>query len=118
LGEGDSLDQAALQDQGAAGTALHNTNNEPVASDASASDSQLLRGTNATDASAETATEGIEFEKNDNAVLNPYAEQWLRTLPQDPGGYLRRKLSYQTQLRRQDKSNPDNDSDNTMGARY
>jgi Ca-activated chloride channel family protein len=118
LGEGDSLDQAALQDQGAAGTTLHNTNNEPVANDASASDSQPLRGTNATDASAETATKGTEFEKNNNTALNPYAEQWLRTLPQDPGGYLRRKLSYQTQLRLQEKSDRGIEPGNTINVRY
>jgi Ca-activated chloride channel family protein len=41
-------------------------------------------------------------EKNDNAVLNPYSEQWLRELPQDPGGYLRRKFHYEAQLRAQD----------------
>lgn len=48
-------------------------------------------------------------EKNENQVLNPYSEQWLRNLPQDPGGYLRRKFQHQAQLRRESGNPPDND---------
>ncbi len=38
-------------------------------------------------------------EENANLVLSPYSEQWLRELPADPGGYMRRKFAYQSQLR-------------------
>jgi Ca-activated chloride channel family protein len=42
-----------------------------------------------------------EFEDNNRAVLSPYSEQFLRDLPQDPGGYLRRKFLYQHQTNSQ-----------------
>jgi len=42
-----------------------------------------------------------EIEEHDNHALNPYSEQWLRNLPKDPGGYMRRKFHYQAQMRQQ-----------------
>ncbi|OED38437.1 hypothetical protein AB833_19865 [Chromatiales bacterium (ex Bugula neritina AB1)] len=99
----DSLDQGRLTEGG-----------QSVAADAADSESQKL----ATDASAvddaNVAAQLTEFyagsdaeenalaatpEQNSNTVLNPYSEQWLRNLPQDPGGYLRRKFHYQAQMR-------------------
>lgn len=46
-------------------------------------------------------------EANNNRVLNPYSEQWLRTLPQNPGGYLRQKFHYLSEMRaRQQQASP------------
>lgn len=42
-------------------------------------------------------------EENDNLVLSPYSEQWLREIPDDPGGYLRRKFGFQSQTRHVDE---------------
>jgi len=39
-----------------------------------------------------------QIAEDSNLVLSPYSEQWLRDLPQDPGGYLRRKFLYQYQI--------------------
>ncbi len=44
------------------------------------------------------ATTNFALEENDNPVLNPYSEQWLRNLEDDPGGYLRRKLQFYWQV--------------------
>lgn len=110
IGGSDSLNQDALQDQGPPGEALNNAESEPIADDATRS-SDAPRINNGADEKNQQSNNGETFfEENTNTVLNPYAEQWLRTLPQDPGGYFRRKLSYQSQLREQSQSDTTNPS--------
>lgn len=99
-GQGQTLNQQALQQQGmsAALDPREQISRDP-ATDATATDSQATDSSRATDEGQAATTTTTTFEKNDNTVLNPYSEQWLRELPQDPGGYLRRKFSYEFQVR-------------------
>ncbi|MBX2879461.1 MAG: VWA domain-containing protein [Granulosicoccus sp.] len=98
-GEGNSLDQQAMQQQGAS-SALDQREQQTrdPATDATPVDSQAADTSSASD-DGQAATNTVKAEKNSNTVLNPYSEQWLRELPQDPGGYLRRKFSYEFQTR-------------------
>jgi len=98
LGGADSLDQAAVDDQGqSVGEQVRDQDSE-VAKDASAQSDNAQPGSTTESSGEPDRAEQTLFEENQNSVLNPYAEQWLRTLPQDPAGYLRRKLAYQAQL--------------------
>jgi len=47
-------------------------------------------------------------DESSNPVLSPYSEQWLRELPQDPGGYLRRKFQYLYQTRQSEQPDQSN----------
>ena len=99
---GDStLRQNAVQQQSSGGEAS-NTPDPTVADDAQevngeSPDSDLLPEDAAI--ADEKTVAPTRAEENDNPVLSPYSEQWLRELPIEPGGYLRRKFSYQEQLR-------------------
>ena len=96
---GDStLQQAAIREQSSGGE-TRNTPDESVADDAQ----KVEDKTGTVDLLPEAAplsTDVVSAPENDNPVLSPYSEQWLRELPVKPGGYLRRKFSYQLQLRR------------------
>lgn len=99
---GDSLSQDALQDSGQSSTAP----GEPETSASVADDATAVRqrgaiSTSELDGDTEADSNALEIEKSESAVLNPYAEQWLRTLPKDPGGFMRRKFHYQSQIRQQ-----------------
>ncbi len=100
-GEGQSLAQQALQAGGQSG-------NRPAApgdeiSSEPANDAQPVAAPpvdgEAFDGDRPANDASPAVEDSDNRVLNPYSEQWLRELPQDPGGYLRRKFHYEAQLR-------------------
>lgn len=99
-GEGESLNQQSMQQQGtSAATDQREKIARDPATDATTVDSNTSDTTRTIDEGKPATTTTTTFEKNDNTVLNPYSEQWLRELPQDPGGYLRRKFSYEYQTR-------------------
>lgn len=101
VASGQSLDQSALTEGGQSGVRADPGGEQiaepaddatPVASPELAAVPDIQQGQPA-------SNNEVAVELNDNPVLNPYSEQWLRELPQDPGGYLRRKFHYQQQLR-------------------
>ncbi|MDB3935334.1 VWA domain-containing protein [Granulosicoccus sp.] len=105
-GAGQTLDQQTLQTQGQSGNAGEQEiipDDETVAQNGQDATAVQQRGAISSadeiDAGFDADSSATEFENNDNKVLNPYSEQWLRTLPQDPGGYLRRQFQYQAQRR-------------------
>ncbi len=61
-----------------------------------------------------------QIAEESNLVLSPYSEQWLRDLPQDPGGYLRRKFlfQYQTSESPASESQADDSQPATESTRY
>ena len=99
LGGRDSLDQTNLSSQGPGGDAPESLQNAPAANDATQASDNMPETSTSASRDLQNNAQEVEFEENSNTVLNPYAEQWLRTLPQDPGGYFRRKLSYTNQLK-------------------
>ncbi len=103
IGGNNTLDQGNRQDDSESGEAV--SNDDGVAADATAAEQATLLPLDGQEQPAQSGNQ-VTAESNNNRVLNPYAEQWLRTLPQDPGGYFRRKLSYTTQLRQQAGESP------------
>lgn len=96
LGGSDSLNQRATTEQ-------NGVEGEPVNGEVDELANDATPTTSATDEDRSferqmTTTETLLLE-SDRKVLNPYSEQWLRSLPQDPGGYFRRKMAYQAQLK-------------------
>ena len=89
------------------GSAATNTPDPTVADDAQQADSQTIETDLSPEDTALLADQAIDparAEENSNPVLSPYSEQWLRELPIEPGGYLRRKFSYQEQLRQSEQN--------------
>jgi len=96
----DSLDQTAMSDQGSAGTRPGESDDLNPESPADANSAQASTSAPAdTDLTTErdrpSTMTPIETQSG-NRVLTPYSEQWLRELPLDPGGYLRRKFFYES----------------------
>ncbi len=56
---------------------------------------------NGTDGQAESGPEDQAGTANGEGALSPASEQWLRAIPDDPAGLLRRKFQYQSDLYRQ-----------------
>lgn len=56
--------------------------------------------------------------KADEDQLNPSSEQWLRGIPDDPSGLLRRKFHYQSQMQRQEERYGPPSPGNEDEARY
>ncbi len=104
-GQGQSLAQHALEAGGQSGSRPTGASDE--LSDQPAADAEPAEATalDAGELEQGRAANNLTTvrEPNDNAVLNPYSEQWLRELPQDPGGYLRRKFHYEAELRSADE---------------
>lgn len=123
VGAGNTLDQTQLEQQGSSGSRQDIADDETSdsADDATAVNEpgsiNSANNINGFDANSGAA----EIENNNNRVLNPYSEQWLRTLPQDPGGFMRRKFQHQTQTRSQAQSVEslsDQNKLNIEGLRY
>jgi len=107
VGAGNSLAQNPLEQQGTSGS-RQETSAEEV-SDAAKDATTVHEPGAITNANSQEGFEAdsgaTTIENHNSSVLNPYSEQWLRNLPQDPGGYMRRKFHYQIQTRRQNQSN-------------
>jgi Ca-activated chloride channel family protein len=73
----------------------HQGKNQP---DERASSTQEIPSSAQQHESGATETASISEQQTDEA-LNPATEQWLRRIPDDPGGLLRRKFLYQYQQR-------------------
>jgi len=103
VGAGNTLEQTALEQQGISGrqqdSAEDDLRESPTDATAVAEDGAINTAENQDGFDADSGAAAID-ELNSN-VLNPYSEQWLRNLPQDPGGYMRRKFQYQSQIRQQ-----------------
>jgi len=115
---GDSTLQQSAAQQQSSGSAATNTPDPTVADDAQQADSQTIETDLSPEDTALLADQAIDparAEENSNPVLSPYSEQWLRELPIEPGGYLRRKFSYQDQLR---QSEQDSTTTRTTEIRY
>ncbi|MFK7859845.1 MAG: VWA domain-containing protein [Granulosicoccus sp.] len=99
-GVGQTLNQQTLQDAGQSSslapvnepTAELSDDATPVQRSGALTDREIDNGVDA-DSGA------VRIEDSESAVLNPYSEQWLRSLPRDPGGFLRRKFHYQARMR-------------------
>lgn len=107
-GPGQSLSQQALQQNDGENSRLDNSPdvNGALATDATERLTQTA-ATTTESASHTTPTTAPGVPENSNLVLSPYSEQWLRDLPKDPGGYLRRKFMYLHQTRQSaDKNEP------------
>lgn len=100
---GRSLAQDALADGGPSARDPAAREDDPAAArDATpAADRRAVDGDRRfDDADARDAdTAAPRIEAGDERLLTPYSERWLRTLPQDPRGYLRRKFAYRAALR-------------------
>ena len=92
-----TLQQTAIQEQSAGGDAS-STPDQTVADDAQAVEGET-ESIELLPKDTTVSTDVVNAPENDNPVLSPYSEQWLRELPVKPGGYLHRKFSYQVQLR-------------------
>lgn len=105
-GEGQSLAQQALQAGGQSGSRPGTASDEVAeqpAGDAQPVAAPPVNGDEVEGGQPANNPAGA-IEDNDNRVLNPYSEQWLRELPQDPGGYMRRKFHYEAQMRPADEA--------------
>lgn len=99
----ESLNQQALQNGGQSSSSPGEQ--EPVGNNASDATPVQQSGaiTSRLDGAGTVAdSSALEIEDSESTVLNPYSEQWLRTLPKDPGGYMRRKFQYQATMRLQE----------------
>mgnify|MGYP000076200172 CR=1 FL=1 len=101
-----TLDQRALGGDGRAASIRGEPADVP---DGDVPDDATKTASPETLAAADEPTDGREadstrppVEDNDNRVLTPYGERWLRTLPRDPGGYLRHKFRYLAETRSRD----------------
>ncbi len=100
-GQSQTLDQSSLSDGGRAAKADESVDDGKLADDATVADNDNGAEFPAPDQpGVDTGISVAVPEGNGSSVLNPYSEQWLRNLPQDPGGYMRRKFHYQAQIRR------------------
>ncbi len=112
-----TLDQSSLSDGGQSAEAVTGVDPGDPEVDSNSGDMAVTTGQAPEELlSANGNHKSVEpvavAEENQNTVLNPYSEQWLRNLPQDPGGYLRRKFQYQAQVRRESEGEPvNNDSE-------
>lgn len=90
------------QDPGESGAAPRSSGNEPEpspgdpADDPAAADARAEAEPGADDG-GEQALAAASAEEVDDWASEQAAEQWLRRIPQDPGGLLRRKFLYQYQ---------------------
>lgn len=101
----DTLQQQALAEQSASDTADRDIDNG-TAGDANTAPANTAPGTadlEPPEVGANDTDTMAAAEQNSNLVLSPYSEQWLREIPEDPGGYLRRKFGYQSQTRQSDE---------------
>lgn len=104
-GAGQSLAQQAARDGGQSTSTSAQT--EPSSDDSGeASPVQKPGAISSRDSDDGTTADSgaLKIEDSESTVLNPYSEQWLRMLPKDPGGYLRRKFQYQTNMRLQENA--------------
>lgn len=118
-GPGQSLNQQSLSENTGDNAAVES---EPVQPSDVPDDASVRQTTEPTPqdtqsqiTQADTTTKDTmqaEFEDSNRVVLSPYSEQFLRDLPQDPGGYLRRKFLYLHQ------TNPQNSDDAPTEVRY
>jgi len=105
LGSGESLDQSAISgDSVATDQRLDQNTPDPsqTANLDNTEDNQALSedpSSEASDKDKNSPQDDLIGNRSDGSVLNPYSEQWLNNLVDDPGGYLRRKLQYQAQSR-------------------
>lgn len=97
----DTLQQQALAEQSGS-DATDRDVESGTANDANVSSGDST-GKELQNIDAEQSPAPAGAEENDNLVLSPYSEQWLREIPDDPGGYLRRKFGYQSQIRQSDQ---------------
>ena len=75
-------------------------NEEQSAEDAAAEENQAEEDTAGNESETGEPEQVIEIMPEDGE-LSPEAEQWLRSIPDDPAGLLRRKFEYESQLYRQ-----------------
>ena len=108
VGPGQTLDQQSLEQNGGSNSTsdveADQLDSPPVNAserpDSQASDIALQNQHNTAHPSP--------ADESSNPVLSPYSEQWLRELPQDPGGYLRRKFQYLYQTQQSEQPEQSN----------
>ena len=110
-GPGQSLDQQAVSENQGDTTSANVSDDSPVPDDASVretTDNKLADQPAMHNPATSPTPESTATVDNNSEVLSPYSEQWLRDLPQDPGGFLRRKFQYlyQTQNAADQPSEP------------
>ena len=98
-GPGQSLDQQSLQENNGIDSAApnHTIQDGVLATDASERLNPPSTTESLSQADKPDHLPAPQISEDSSQVLSPYSEQWLRDLPQDPGGYLRRKFLYQYQ---------------------
>lgn len=98
-GPGQSLDQQSLQENNGIDSAApnHTIQDGALATDASERLNPPSTTESLSQADKPDHLPAPQIAEDSSQVLSPYSEQWLRDLPQDPGGYLRRKFLYQYQ---------------------
>jgi len=105
LGSGQNVDQSAISGDSVTAnrnTQLNSADPEQTVELGQPEDTPLSQASpalNKTQSNDEQSADGLLGKHADGRTLNPYSEQWLKNLADDPGGYLRRKLQYQSQMR-------------------
>lgn len=119
-GPGQSLDQQSVGENQGDTTSANISDDSTLPDDASVrdtADNNLAYQSADADVTLPTP-ENLAAVDNNSEVLSPYSEQWLRNLPQDPGGFLRRKFHYLYQIRTgADQPSEPSDSD-PQSVRY
>ena len=111
-GPGQTLDQSSLAaNEGANSAALAHSDPNLAPSDATVRHNTPPPSESSSPDNRPQATP--ELVEGSSPVLSPYSEQWLRDLPQDPGGYLRRKFLYLYQTSQMTKPDAPTDTEST-----
>ncbi len=98
-GSGSTLQQQALQEQSSSDSDTGDSDKTTAADANEVTQLPSMPEIQYSNANSNSANGDLSIEENNNKVLSPYSEQWLRELPADPGGYLRRKFGFQAQRR-------------------